>query len=78
MRADGVGQEVFEKSLRAAGELMKDPGMPPPTHFRFLLNGEEIFADPGIENVNEADVVCTVKFEVSDDQFREFKSSVLT
>src|SRR5689334_10953753 len=43
MRSDGVGQEVFEKSLRAAGELMRDPKTPPPTHFRFLLNGEEIF-----------------------------------
>jgi hypothetical protein len=78
MRPDAVGQEVFEKSLRAAGELMRDPTKPTPTHFRFLLNDEQIFADPGVENAAEADVVFSVKFVVSEEEFNNFKSSTAT
>src|ERR1051325_2643487 len=74
MRPDAIGQDVFEKSLRAAGELMRDPARPRPTHFRFLLNDEQIFADLGSDDPGEDDVVCTVKFEVSQQEFTKFKS----
>ena len=76
MRPDAIGQDVFEKSLRAAGELVRDPTKPAPTHFRFLLNDEQIFAHPGTDDPGANDVVCTVKFEVSQEEFTKFKSFI--
>lgn len=74
MHADGVGRDVFEKALHSVGEAMKDPNKPRPTHFRFTLNDEEIFADSGWNQEAEDTVVCTVKFELPEEDFTKFKS----
>ena len=75
MRPDDVGQDIFEKSLRAAGELMRDPALPAPTHFQVFLNDERLFEDPGVENAGEDDVVCVVNFQIPPEDFDEFKLS---
>ncbi len=66
---------MFEKSLRAAGELMRDPVMPAPTHFQFFLNDQQLFEDPGVQNAGEDDVVCVVNFEIPPEVFDEFRVS---
>jgi transcription elongation factor Elf1 len=69
----GVGQEVFEKALHTVAAYIKVPDKPPATHFRFTLNGEEIFADPGCDEGLEGLVLCNVKFECPEEDLAKLR-----
>lgn len=67
MSPAGIGQELFEKALRASVLYLKVP--PNVSHFRFSLNGQEISADEGWQQ----GVVLNVKFQCPERDFAKLR-----
>jgi hypothetical protein len=67
MSPAGIGQELFEKALRASVLYLDVP--PKVSHFRFTLNDQEILADPGWQS----GVVLDVKFQCPERDFAKLR-----
>lgn len=63
-----IGQELFENALREVASHIKDSDGA--THFRFTLNGTEIFADTGWNDRN----VYRIEFQCSEKDFAKVRA----